>query len=86
LGKGTGEQRAAEAQIRQRAQEEDDVSRRPEEDCRRSASAVDESEGGSKEVSVRDQPPKALLPQSGCQPLIVFFRLRSARFYFAGFS
>jgi hypothetical protein len=53
LGKGTPD-RQAEAERCHHAQEEDDVSRRPEEDCRRSASAMGEAEGGSEKVSIRD--------------------------------
>jgi hypothetical protein len=52
MGKGT-EERRAEAERRQHAQE-DDVSRRSEEDCRSTASAVGEGQGCPEEVSIRD--------------------------------
>ena len=53
LGKGAQEWRA-EAERCQHAQEEDDVSRRPEEDCSSPTSAMGESEGCPEEVRVRD--------------------------------
>jgi hypothetical protein len=50
----SAEERRAEAERRQHAKEENDVSRRSKEDCRRSTSAVDESKGGSKEVCLEN--------------------------------
>jgi hypothetical protein len=51
MGKGAGEWRA-EAERREHAQKENDVSRRPEEDCRSATSAVGKGEGCSKEVGL----------------------------------
>ena len=64
LGKGTGKQRPAEAQIRQHAQE-DDVSRRSQEDRRCSAGEMGEDQSWAEEVGVRDQNP---IPQSVPHP------------------
>jgi hypothetical protein len=52
MGKGEG-QWQAKTKRRQHAQEEDDVSRRSQENCSRTTSAVGEAEGCSKEVGVR---------------------------------
>jgi hypothetical protein len=52
MGKGAEEWRA-EAQRRQHAEKENDVSRRPEEDCRSTTSEMGEGEGCSKEVRIR---------------------------------
>ena len=53
MGKGANQERA-ETERRQHAQEEDDVSRRSEEDCRSTASAMGKGQGCSEEVSIRD--------------------------------
>jgi hypothetical protein len=52
MGKGT-EERRAEAERRQHAQE-DDVSRRSEEDCRSTASAMGKGQGCPEEIGIRD--------------------------------
>ena len=51
MGKGAEECRT-ETERGQHAEKENDVSRRPEEDCRSTASAMGESEGGSEEDCV----------------------------------
>lgn len=69
MGKGEGEGRT-EAELAQYAQEENDVSRRTEEDCRSPASAVGEGEGGSEVVSIETRPgtrPPRRLPRRGSQ-------------------
>jgi hypothetical protein len=59
MGKGTRD-RQAEAERCHHAQEEDDVRCGTQEDRRRSASAVGESEGGSEEDSVGKRGPLAM--------------------------
>jgi hypothetical protein len=54
MGKGAEAWRA-ETKRRQHAEEENDVSRRSKEDCRRSTSAMGEGEGCSKEVCIRPE-------------------------------
>jgi len=53
LGKGANEDRA-EAERRQHAQEEDDVSRRSEEDCRSPKAQMGEGQNRSEEVGLTD--------------------------------
>ena len=53
MGKGANQERA-ETERRQHAQEEDDVSRRSEEDCRSTASTMGKSQGCPEEISIRN--------------------------------
>jgi hypothetical protein len=62
MGKNAGEQRAAEAETRQRAQEENHVACGPKKDRSVSAGAMGEVEGAAEEGCLEPTEPAASMP------------------------